>query len=272
MKPDETIASIADHFDGQVSLAAKDMASRRGVFYHADRKVPTASVIKLPILVHTLMLADEGALSLNEEVALRDEDRKPGSGVLKDLSAGLRLTLRDACMLMISVSDNTATNLVIERVGIEAVNARMQSLGCHQTRLFRKVFSEGPPISRENARYGLGVTSPRDMLRLLTMVVADSLGRPGLGREIRRYLAAQHSRDAIPRCLPADWSYEGKGGAVDAVRNDVGLVTAPDGGVIALAVFCTQMPTPAWTPDNPGLLAIARISRCICERFRPEIG
>lgn len=263
---------IAAEFEGRICLAARDMRTGEHILYHADSRCPTASVIKLPILIHTLLLASEGAVSLDQTLILRDGDARPGSGILKELTPGLRVTLRDACMLMIALSDNTATNMVLDVVGVEPVNERMARLGCRQTRLFRKVFAEGPPVSRENARYGLGVTTPRDMLRLLTALYRGRIGSPELSASVRSFLGAQQYHDAIPRYLPPQWRYEGKGGAVDAVRNDVGFVTAPDGHTIALAVFCNRMPRPLWTADNPGLIAIARCARAVCEHFHPTLG
>lgn len=263
----ERLEEIAHNFEGHLCFAAKNLRTRRVLMRHADMKCPTASVIKLPILVHTLMAANEGEISLETELTLRQEDIKPGSGILKELTPGLRLSLRDACMLMMALSDNTATNMVLDVVGIEAVNARMSKLGCRKTRLFRKVFAGGPPVNRENARYGLGVTTPRDMLRLLELIYHGRVGGGEVGREVRRYLAAQQYRDAIPRYLPPDWTYEGKGGAVDLVRNDVGFVTTPDGVTIALAVLCHGMPRPLWTADNPGLVAVGRVAKEICRHL-----
>ncbi len=254
---------IEVEMEGRLSVAAMHMETRRTALWHPDRKSPTASVIKLPILVHTLMLQHEGVLSLNERVTLTDADKKPGSGILTQLTSGLTLSLRDACMLMIAVSDNTATNLVLDRVGIDGVNARMAGLGCARTRLFRKVYSDGPPVCSENARYGLGVTTARDMLRLLAMVHDGAIGDASVCRQVRKFLAEQHYRDGIPRLLPSEWVYEGKTGAVDAVRNDVGFISSPTRGTIALAVLCSQLPRPLWTADNPGLLAIARAAQAI---------
>lgn len=265
----QTIADIADAFEGEISLAARDLRTGRTVERAPARRCPTASVIKLPILVHVLLLEHEGLLSLDTPVVLRDADRTPGSGILTQLSAGLTLPLRDACVLMIALSDNTATNLVLDRVGIEPVNERMAALGLRDTRLFRKVFATGTPTCEENRRYGLGMTTPRDMMKLLTMIHA---GHPELGgmatcARIRDILARQQYREAIPRYLPSDCKFAGKSGAIDAVRNDVGFVTSSDGGDIALAIFCQKMPRPLWTADNPGHLAIGRLARALVDHF-----
>lgn len=266
----QAIAAYADRFEGVISLAAKDLKTGANVLFHADRKCPTASVIKLPILVHVLLLAHEGLLSLDEIVLLKETDKTPGSGILTHLGAGLQLTMRDACVLMIALSDNTATNMVIDRVGIEPINARMRTLGLMDTRLFRKVFSTGPAVSTANRRYGLGVTTPRDILRLLSAIHAGTVGDAETCVQIRSILGKQQYRDAIPRLLPAGSVFQGKSGAVDAVRNDVGFITLGEGDKkqdIALAVFCQKIPRVLWTADNPGHLAIAHLSRMIVDYF-----
>lgn len=272
MNTTEAVLAHAEALDGRISLAARDLRSGRTILFHPDRKCPTASVIKLPILVHTLLLVREGKLSLDAPVVLRPGDARPGSGILKDLKPGLRLTLHDACMLMIAVSDNTATNLVLDVVGIEPVNQRMASLGCRNTKLFRKVFSPGPPVSRENARYGLGVTTPRDMLRLLTAIYRGAVGGPETSAQVRSYLRAQQGRDGIPRLLPSTWEYEGKGGAIETARNDVGYVIGPDGTAIALAIFCIDLKANIWTADNPGWLAIAGVASDVCRAFGHHVS
>lgn len=259
------ISGITEAFEGRIGIAARDMRSGLCYRLRSAARFPTASVIKLPVLVHTLMLADEGYLGLGERLTMTPNDRVPGAGILTALSDGFTLSIRDACALMIALSDNAATNLILDRVGIDGVNARMRSLGLRATTLHRKVFSAGPPISAQNARYGLGVTTPGEMLRLLEMI---SRRRAGTG-SAREYLEMQQDRDGIPRYLSGACAYAGKSGAVDAVRNDVGLVRVA-GRDIAVAAFCCAMPRPLWTADNPGLLAIGQIARALVMEWEPS--
>ncbi|HZT44525.1 MAG TPA: serine hydrolase [Chthonomonadaceae bacterium] len=254
----KTIEETERELGGVISLAARDLQTGETLFYKADRKVQTASVIKLPMLVHVALAVQEGRLAWEEPLALTEAEKVDGSGILMQLTAGLTLTLRDVCTLMIVLSDNTATNMVIERIGIEPINARMRALGLKETTLFRKAYSPDTPQSR---RYGLGVTTAREMLRLVTLLAEGKIGNAATSADIVSILAGQHYRDCIPRLLPADWQYAGKTGAVDHVRNDVGLLTAPDGRRFGLAVFCQKIPLVLWTADNPGMLAIARLAR-----------
>jgi beta-lactamase class A len=264
----QAIEEITAGFEGVLSFAAKDLQTGRTLLYHADRKCPTASVIKLPILVHALLLAREGGISLDEIVVLREADKTPGSGILTQLSPGLTLTLRDCCTLMIALSDNTATNMLIDRVGIDAVNARMRSLGYAETTLFRKVFATGKPVSPANKRYGLGVTTPREMMRMLAEIHACRIGDQETCGQLRTILGKQQYKEGIPRYLPSGCKFQGKSGAIDHVRNDVGLVTVADGHDIAIAVFCQKMPHVLWTVDNPGHVMIAKVASAVVNEFR----
>jgi beta-lactamase class A len=256
------IADIERESRGEISLAARDLQTGRTVLYHADRMVMTASVIKLPILVHVALAVREGALCWEEPLTLTEAEKVGGSGVLNVLTEGLSLSLRDACTLMMVVSDNTATNMVIERVGVETINRRMRALGLPRTTLNRKAYTEDPPTLLAT-KYGLGVTTPNEILRLLTLLTDGTLDDSATSADILHILKKQQYRDGIPRFLPADWKYAGKTGAVNAVRNDVGIVTAPDGRCFALALFCQKLPVVLWTPENPGLLALAKLAELL---------
>lgn len=258
----EQIAEIERESGGEISLAARDLQTGRTVLYHADRMVMTASVIKFPILIHVALAVREGELRWKETLTLTEEERAAGSGVLTVLSEGLSLSLRDVCTLMMVVSDNTATNMVIERVGVDAVNRRLRSLGLARTTLNRKAYSADTPALL-CTKYGLGVTTPNEMLRLLTSLARGELASAAVCTDLHFFLEKQQYRDGIPRFLPADWKYAGKTGSVNAVRNDVGIVTAPDGRRFALALFCQKLPAVLWTPENPGLLALARLARLL---------
>lgn len=143
----------------------------------------------------------------------------------------------------------------------------MQELGFTATKLFARVFRPNPVPSEENKRYGLGVTTPRDQLHLLESIQNGSLFSGEVGAQARQFMAAQHYRDGIPRLLPPEYKFQGKSGAVDAVRNDVGLLTIAEGHEIALAIFCQKIPVVLWTVDNPGLLAIAQLSKALVTHF-----
>jgi beta-lactamase class A len=176
------------------------------------------------------------------------------------LTAGLTLSLRDACYLMTVLSDNTATNMVIDRFGMEAINTRIRALGFTHTTLLRRAFTPETAASRQ---FGLGVTTAREMGHLLGRLARKEIGNEKVSADILTILAAQQDRAAIPRYLPEGWQYAGKTGCIKHLRGDVGIVTAPDGGQYILALFCSEIPAVNWTVDNFGLLTMAQLSRAL---------
>lgn len=245
---------------GLLAFAVQDFQTGARRLYRADCRCRTASVIKFPMLIHVALAVQEGLLDWSEKLPLTQAEKVGGAGVLTQLTAGTAWSLRDLCVLMTIVSDNTATNMLIERLGVEPINARMRSLGLPLTTLYRKSYSPDTDASRE---YGLGMTTPQEMLTLLALLADGKIGDAAIRQEILTILEAHAYRDGVPRYLPEDWKYAGRTGAIDPVRNDVALVTAPDGRRFALALFCQQLPIVQWTADNPGLIALARLTKCL---------
>src|SRR5207249_1726320 len=139
----------------------------------AREQFPSASVIKLAILVELFAQLQEGRASLTEGRGLRETEKVEGSGVLKEMHTPLDLTLDDLARLMIVVSDNTASNMLIDRLTTEAINARMRSLGLTRTVLGRRFYDfEARDRGLEN------LTSPADMAALLTMMERRELISP----------------------------------------------------------------------------------------------
>ena len=243
-----------------ISLAAKDLDTGDAILFHADRRVKTASVIKFPMLIHVATAVSRGELSWEELLTLRAEEKVDGSGVLTQLTAGITLSLRDICVLMMVLSDNTATNMVIERLGTAPINATIAALGCPGTVVFRKSYSPDTP---ESAEFGLGSTTPADQISLLERVARGEIGSLEESGNVEKMLEAQQYRDCIPRYLPEEWKYAGKTGSIDGVRNDVGLITTPAGRRFALAIFCQNLTDLRWTADNAGHIACARAARLL---------
>jgi len=241
-------------------VSARDLGAGQALRYNSGRKCKTASTIKLPMLAHFAMSVAEGKRSWSETLTLTEAEKVAGSGVLTQMTAGLQLTLRDVCVLMTIVSDNTATNMLIELEGVGPINARLRSLGLPLTTLFRKSYT---PDTEESREFGLGMTTPDEMAELVQMLAEGRVGGAAVSEEILGILAGQCLRDSIPRGLPEEWSYAGKTGGVDGVRNDVGLVTAPDGSRYALAIYCQDLRDLRWSLENAGLVAIGRVARAL---------
>jgi beta-lactamase class A len=253
------IEDIEAECGGELRLMIQDLNNSQILAeYNADTPCKTASVIKFPLLVHVALAVQCGDLRWDETLTLTDGEKVGGSGVLTNMTAGLHLTLRDACVLTTIISDNTATNMVIEHVGVAPVNQTLRDLGLPLTTLYRKAYSPDTPESKQ---YGLGMTTPREMCRLISLLHHGEIGNEETSADILSIMEAQRYRDGLPRYLPADWTYQGKTGAIDHVRNDVARITAPDGRAFACAIFVQNLPQVLWTADNLGYLAIARLAQ-----------
>ena len=258
---DARVRSETAAFSGTVRLYAKNLDTGATYSLGGEERVRTASTIKLAVMIEAFARVAEGRAKWSDELVLTKEKKVGGSGILNELSDGLRLTLRDAVNLMMLLSDNTATNLVIDAVTADAVNARMAALGLSDTRLMRRVFGGG--VSEEgkrpeNARYGLGRSSPREMVQLLEKLERGEVVGPEASKEMLELLKRERGQDAVGRAL---WRVPKatKSGALDALRSNVALVYSPRGR-IAIAITCDDMPEPVWTPDNPALLLMSRLS------------
>ena len=159
---EKRVADEVGQFKGKVSLFAKNIDTGTTFSLAGDEPVQTASTIKIAVMVEAFARVAEQKAKWTDELVLTKEKKVGGSGILPEFADGLRLTLRDGVMLMMVLSDNTATNLVIDTFGADAVNARMESLGLKQTRLMRRVFGGGESAEgrkEESKRFGLGRTS-----------------------------------------------------------------------------------------------------------------
>jgi beta-lactamase class A len=173
--PDARVRAEAAKLKGAVALFAKNLDTGESYGLQPDDRVRTASTIKTAIMVEAFARVAEGKSKWTDELILTDAKKQPGSGILREFGGGLRLSLRDAVNLMIVVSDNTATNLVLDVVTADAVNARMEGLGLKQTRSLRKVGGGGeskafsdPSNKRPNGSpFVIGVTTPREMVTLV---------------------------------------------------------------------------------------------------------
>ena len=254
----QVVAEIERAVDGKLAFWFHDLKTGQGVGHRQDEPVATASTYKLPLLIHCALLVEEGRLSWNQPFELQERLKSRGTGVLKDLTAGTRLTLQDVCYLMIALSDNTAADMLVNHLGIEAVNQSMRDLGFSVTRL------EEQNLTAEagtRAPLAAGITTPREMGGLLCDLAEQRLASPESTRKMLHMLSAQQDLSMIPRHLPPGWQYAGKTGSNPDLRVDVGLVTGPAGARAVLALFCQHPETPDWSVDSPGILALARLAR-----------
>lgn len=197
---------------------------------------PSASTIKLAIMVELFRRIDAGTISLDQLYVVRQSDQAAGGGVLQHMSRGLSLPLRDLCYLMMSLSDNLATNILIDRLGMVEINATIQSLDLRNTILARRM--EGRPASfgeQEN------LTTPADMAHLVRCILDGSAASSDSCRVMTQMLALQQNSRRIGRFVPAGAAWGSKTGSYSTLAHDVGYVQAGACSMI-VAVFTQNLP------------------------------
>ena len=265
--------------DGEVGLAAIDLVTGREIRINADTPFPTASAIKTVVMVEAYHQAAEHTVSLDEQIVLRGADKVGGSGVLKGLSDGTSLKVRDLVHLMIVLSDNTATNMLVRRLGTSRIDARLVGYGLKRTKIFRPTFRDGrpdiyPDLERE---YGLGMSTPIEMARLLVMIAEGRAVNPEASAAMLATLQAQNDRAMIPRHLPSAVRVGNKTGTDSeklpdgngrrgAIRTDAGIVTG-EGIRYTLAIFVRRAGDDRGGVDNAAVLLGAELSKMVFEAF-----
>jgi beta-lactamase class A len=277
------LQAIAAQHHGKVALFAENLQTHATVALSPDEPVPTASVIKLAILYEALEQVRAGKAHLDDKLTLTGADQVPGSGVLQQFDTPMALTLKDVLSMMIEMSDNTATNLAIDHLGLANINARMAELGLKNTYLYKKVFkpvAPGTAVPPDQPRFGLGKTTPREMASLMTRFVTCDLGNPAAAGDAHlcavalHMLQSQFYRDGIPRYLDtmpgaAGDSIANKSGSLDAVRNDVGAI-ATRSGIAVISIFTYENADHSWTADNEGDATTAKLARAIIAAWSPQ--
>ena len=270
---ENAIAAIAANVPGRLGVAVRFLQEGIEVGYAADDLFPSASVIKIPIMIEVYRQVAAGTLSLDELLPVLKEEITDGSGLLQYLHVGLPLNVADALELMIAISDNTATNLLVRRVGAEAINTTMQNLGLSQTRSAGAIRIANTPAGLVRPSH----TTPREMALLLAAIAEGRLINADASAAMARTLEHQVYADMLPRYLPFTYYPERLGlaempirvahktGALSGVRNDVGIVsvrTAAGARTMIISAFTAELADEeVWTAENIGVLAIARVAR-----------
>lgn len=271
---DRQVKASISGFEGKVFLYAKNLDTGATYSLNGEERVRTASTIKLPIMVALFQMAAAGEVKWDEPLILRDEDKVSGSGVLFEFSNGVKLPIRDVMHLMIVLSDNTATNLILDRITADRVNAELDKLGLKQTRSNRKVRGDGNQLKApsgwsaagklpDNQKFGLGVSTPRDMVTILERLERGEIVNAEASKEMIAVLKRNQDQDCIRRNF-GGIPVANKTGALDALRSDVGIVYSPKGR-IAMAITCDDMPKIDYGPNNAGALMIAKLSQVLVD-------
>jgi beta-lactamase class A len=229
------LSSATLHAPGHVAIMVEDLATGFSSSVNAYAPMPAASTIKIPVMVEVFECLEHGDFDLNRKVRLLASDRDWGWGDLADAPAGSQYSVEKLLALMITESDNTATNMLIRLVGRRSINREMAALGLRQTHLADYIRSDGP------IRYALR-SSPYDMVKLLTAMAHYRLVDEWSSREMIAILAGQHHNGLIPAVLPPGTTIAHKTGELHDTLNDVGIVYL-NNEPYAIAVMATNLPT-----------------------------
>ena len=260
---------IAKH-QGTVCVAIKHLATGETFFHRPQEVVPTASLIKFPVMIEYYRQVDAGKLSGDRMVTLTQEDKVPGSGILTDHFANSSvLPLETINHLMIAFSDNTATNLVLDQIGIANVAKTMQQFGLPETQIHSKVFRRDTSIAQDRSqKYGLGSTTAADMLSLLEQLHARKLVSPEASERMLAHLLSCDDKTKLLRFLPKEIKGYHKTGAVNESRTDAGLLDTPSGW-IAMVCLTSENQDKSWGDSNAAEILCGRIAQETYEHFHP---
>jgi beta-lactamase class A len=272
--PEDSLESrlrpLIDSFQGRVALAVKHLDTGEAFLWHENDPMPTASLIKFPVMVEAYRQAAERKIDLNKTMTLKNSDKVPGSGILTDhFSDGVTFPLRDAIHLMIVYSDNTATNLVLEEIGIASTAKTMEAMGYPNTKIHSKVFRRDTSVFPERSKqFGLGSTTAMEMLRLCEALHKKELVSPEASEAMLKHLLACDDKDKFPRFLPEGTKIAFKTGSVGGTRTAAGLLYSRRGPV-ALAVLTDGHADGRYVPDNAGNRFCAEVARAVYDYYGP---
>jgi beta-lactamase class A len=256
------VAEITQQLDATFGIALRHLQSGEEIMVNADDLFVLASVVKVPVLVEAFAQLREGRLRLDDRWSLDHARKDLGSGILAELDDGLPLTVRDLLTLMTVISDNTATDMLLDRLGIQNVDQRMHALGLehiHVSHTLHEIFADMLPsadasqdraaLARWEMEHGVrkdgfayrlssdnNVASPRDMTRLMEMIFRAELLDRAACESMLEILLKQQFNDRLPRFLPAGTRVAHKTGTLSGVRNDTGVIYVSENSHIALTV------------------------------------
>lgn len=257
-------------FPGVAGVSVRNLRTGESLSIRGGETFPSASLVKVPVLVTLLDQVNRGTMRLDERMGMVARDRVGGSGVLQYMESGLPLTLGDAAWLMIVLSDNTATNLLLDKVNIRTVWEKMDSLGLPHTKIHSKTFIRATSVAPDSSvKYGLGVAVPDEMVRLFALLHEGRAVSPALDSLALRMLRANQDGTKLVRWLPENVSVAHKSGDVDRARNDCGIIYGPDAPV-AVCVMTRENRDTGYAVDAPAHLLIGRIGREVFRHYNPS--
>lgn len=270
------IEAMAAQHHGKLALYVSNLKTGDTIAISPDTPVSTASVIKLPMLVEAMEQVKAGKHKLDDKITLQKDDIVQGSGILQFFDTPLAITFKDALTFMIIESDNTATNLVIDQVGIKNVNDWISQMGLKDTYLYKKVFKPATgPMPADQKKFGLGKTTAREMAKVMESIVRCDLHDETLCDAMLYMLRNQQYRNLVPHYIETSDTSEGlslianKTGSLNEVRNDVAVVYSRNGPII-ISAFTYDNADKSWNNDNAAELLVAHIAKTVMDAWSPQ--
>ena len=236
--------AIADAHSGKVTYALTDLESRGHIGRDEDDVMPTASLIKVPILIGLYQAVHEGRHKLEDRITLQDGHRFPGSGVLQHMASGADLSVRDAAVLMMIISDNVATNMVADLVGHDFINETQRRMGLEKTMLFERWSEKLVGLDRRKT----WVSTAQEMARNMELIARHEAVSNDASEDMLRILRRSDGRAELSRELPWDemnrlpnhkrnWVAEKGGASPGGIRTGASIFQG-ERGCFAISAFC----------------------------------
>lgn len=260
-----TLDSLADAHHGVVGYSIIDLDTGDTLSRRGDETFPTASLIKVPILVTLYDLVAKHQISLDDPLTLLDIDKVPGSGSLQFMHDGATITVHDAAWLMATQSDNTATNLLLDRIIIRRVWAKMESLGLMHTKVHSKTFLRISSVAMDSsAKYGLGVSTPNEMAHLFVLLAKGQAVNPAADSAMLDILEHNEDNTLLQRDLDRVRAAH-KTGAVDDARTECSLFYLRSR--VVACVFTKDNKDQRWILDSEPQVTMAHMGATIARAF-----
>lgn len=267
-----TLDGLLRNYHGRVGITVRNLANGDQLSIRGDETFPTQSLIKVSILATLMDEVKNGRMRLDERSTMIDRDKVGGTGVIHYLQSGDSFTLEDLAWLMITLSDNMATNLLLDKLDTRTVGVKMESLGLPHSKVFAKTFRRETSIAPDSSKkYGLGVTTPNEMAHLLSLLYEGKAVSPALDSLAITMLLANQDDRMMTRWLPENVRVAHKTGTGDVSRTDCGIIYAPS-APLSLCVLTTDNEDKSYAVDNAAHLLIARVAREVFHFYNPSVS
>ncbi len=268
MSPNPSVASRKT--SAARSASPRNLKTGEEVFLNADAMFPTASMIKIAILLELFRRREAGQLELDEMLTIRRKDKTAGSGLIENMGAEVTLSLHDIAVLMNAISDNTATNVLIDRLGMARINRAIQGTGMTKTRLYRKIMF----TPNRKLKYPFFATgTPRDFMTLMTNLYEGRLLNKQNTEAMLTIMRVQKNMGNLTRYMnfnpygrDKDAWVVSKTGSIVGVRNETGIIHTKRHAYV-VAVMTKGCKDKQWTPDNEGTITVAKVSKAVNDYF-----